>query len=103
MRYIQPQKDNYDNGENIYKDNLMALALKKYKTICTKYKWLAKAPEEQHILALSVELVNMKDSNLKFVKVSKAKGTQKGNINKKVDQKGSNKNHPNQNNDDEYA
>ena len=44
VRYIQHQKDKYNNEYNIWKDKLMKLALNKYENICTKDKWLAKSP-----------------------------------------------------------
>ena len=43
--YIQHLNDKYDERDNIYKDKLMMLALKKYKNMCTKDKWLSNSPE----------------------------------------------------------
>ena len=45
VKYIQHQKDMYDNGDSKNNDNLMTLSLNKYKNICTKGNWLAKSPE----------------------------------------------------------
>ena len=43
--YTQHLNDKYDERDNIYKDKLMMLALKKYKNMCTKDKWLSNSPE----------------------------------------------------------
>ena len=60
--------------------------------MCTRDKWLAKSHEEQHILELYAELDKMKETNIKLEKLFKAKGTQRGNTNKEVNQKSNKKN-----------
>ena len=87
MRYIQHQNDKYNNGNKIDMDNLMALALNNYANLCTKYKWLANSPKQQHIVAISTELDNIKDNNIKLANFFKAKGIKNVNTHKKVNQK----------------
>ena len=45
--------------------------------MCTKDKLISKSPKDQHNVVLSAELENMKDTNLKLVKVLKSKYTPK--------------------------
>ena len=46
VSYIRHQKNNYGNRYNIDKYKLMALALNKYKNMCTKEKLLHNSPGE---------------------------------------------------------
>ena len=94
MIYIQNQKDNYDNGDNIYKDKLMTPDFNKEKHICTKDRWLAKSHAEEQIVGISSELKKIKDTNIKLEKIFKAKGTPKFNTTKQVNPKGSKKKRP---------
>ena len=103
MRYNQQQEYRYNDGKNLEKYKLMILALKKYKHMCTKDKWLARLPGEQAIVALSAELEKNKDTNLKLEKVFKAKWMPKKNSNNQVNQKENKKRSPKQKNDNTYA
>ena len=71
--------------------------------MCTREKWPSKSPEEQYIVALSQELDNTKDTNIKLSKLFKAKGTPEGYTNKKINQKGNNDNPPKQKNNTKYS
>ena len=52
---------------------MIALDLKKYKIMCTNDKWTAKSPGGNHIVTLSTELENIKDTDIKSEKVFKPK------------------------------
>ena len=84
-------------------DNLMALALNNYANLCTKYKWLANSPKQQHIVAISTELDNIKDNNIKLANFFKAKGIKNVNTHKKVNQKWNKEKKPKHKNDENYA
>ena len=45
---------------------LMTCALNKYKTMMDENEWCAMSPQEEQIVALSAELKQLKDSNLKL-------------------------------------
>ena len=87
LSYIQNQKDKCNYGKNIDKGKLMMLTLNKYKRLCMKENGIYKSPEEQYILALSAELDNLKDSNLKLSTVFKSKGTPNLKTSNQVSQK----------------
>lgn len=65
-KYIQYQRDAYDQGENMDHNLLMTRALNKYKTMMDENEWCAMSPQEEQIVALSAELKQLKDSNLKL-------------------------------------
>ena len=54
-------------------------------------------------MAVSTELENIKDTDIKLEKLFKSKGTPKVNTNKKVNQKGNNNHPPKENNINKYA
>ena len=68
-KYIQNQRDLYDQGESMDHYTLMTRALNKYKTMLEDSEWCAISPQEEQIIALSAQLKQLKDSNLKLSKV----------------------------------
>ena len=103
VRYMHQQKDKYDYGQNIEKDNLITLVFNNYDNICKKYKCIANFLEEDQIVALSSELNKIKDINLDPTKVFNTKGCSKGYQTKQTNPKVSNKKSPMQKNDYKYA
>ena len=64
----------------------MTLALSKYEHMCTKYKWLSKSYEEQHVVSLYAELEKMNNTSLKLENFFKPKVTPKGKTKNQVNQ-----------------
>ena len=81
----------------------MTLDINKYKNMCIKDKWISKSHKEQNIVALSIEIENMKDTNLKLTNVFKTKLTSKVNTNNRVNQKSDKKSPQKQKNDNKYT
>jgi len=77
-KYIQNQRDSYDQGESMDHYTLMTRALNKYKTMLEENEWCAISAQEEQIIALSAQLKQLKDSNLKLSKVADPKSFQKG-------------------------
>jgi hypothetical protein len=76
-KYIQNQRDSYDQGESMDHYTLMTRALSKYKTMLEENEWCAISPQEEQIIALSTQLKQLKDSNLKLSKLADPKLFQK--------------------------
>jgi hypothetical protein len=69
-KYIQSQRGSYDQGESMDQYTLMTRALHNFKTMLEDNEWCAILPQEEHIIALSAQLKQLKDSNLKISKVA---------------------------------
>jgi hypothetical protein len=67
---IQNQRDSYDQGESIDHSTLIIRALNKYKTMLEDSEWCAILPQEEKTIALSAQLKQLNDSNLKIFKVA---------------------------------
>ena len=80
----------------------MALAFNRYRNLFSKGKRLAKSPDKQHILEISAEPDNMKDTNIKLVEVIKSKVTPSGKTKYLVNQESNKKKSQKNKNYDKY-
>jgi hypothetical protein len=89
--YIKQKKSKMEDGEEDYTpQQLMQLAINKYKLITDQQKWLSKSDEEEQIIALMAELKDLKKKNLQLsdklkprAGTSSNKGTRRGRNNAK--------------------
>ena len=77
VRYMELKKINYDDGNPITPEELMALALNQYAIINKQELWNAKTPEEEQVIALAAQFNKLKDENLKLAKSLKKKNEKK--------------------------
>lgn len=68
VRYIRAKKDKYEDGDDMEPEQLMTFALNKYESLVKNGRWNAKSVEQEQIVALSAELKQLKDTNLKLAK-----------------------------------
>ena len=74
---MELKKINYDDGNPITPEELMALALNQYAIINKQELWNAKTPEEEQVIALAAQFNKLKDENLKLAKSLKKKNEKK--------------------------
>lgn len=68
VRYIRAKKDKYEDGEDLTPEQLMTFALNKYETLVKDGRWNAKSAEQEQIVALTAEVKELKDNNLKLAR-----------------------------------
>ena len=68
VRYIRAKKDKYEDGDDMEPEQLMTFALNKYESLVKNGRWNAKSVEQEQIIALSAELKQLKDTNLKLAR-----------------------------------
>ena len=91
VRYMELKKINYDDGNPITPEELMALALNQYAIINKQELWNAKTPEEEQVIALAAQFNKLKDENLKLAKSLKKKNEKKNESKKDDKDKGKTK------------
>lgn len=69
--YMKRKKDEYDDGADIGVEQIMGLALNKYKILSDAGEWNALTAEQQQIVALSSQLNKMRGENAKLGKKHK--------------------------------
>ena len=68
VSYIKKNRDQYDDGHNITKDELMTSKLIKYDITCKDKNWNSVYPEQEQTVALTYVIEKLKDDNLKLYK-----------------------------------
>jgi hypothetical protein len=78
VRYMRNKKDAYDDGEDFTIEQILTMSLIKFQILKYSGKWNSPSPEQEQIVALTSEVTNLKDHNLKFsnnAKPSKTKSS----------------------------
>ena len=68
VSYIKKNRDQYDDGNNITKDELMNSNLIKYDITRKDNNWNSMYPEQEQTVALTYVIEKLKDDNLKLYK-----------------------------------
>jgi hypothetical protein len=63
VAYIEKKEDKYDEGQTIHPENLMILAVNKYKILKEKNEWEAPSAGEEKIMALEARITKMAKGN----------------------------------------
>jgi len=65
-RYIQRQKDAYDEGKNVDEDSIMKDAVNKFNHLKLEGKWNALSADQEKLVALQAEFKMLRDKNIKL-------------------------------------
>jgi hypothetical protein len=71
VRYMRNKKDSYDDGEDFTVEKLLTMSLIKFQILEDSGKWNSLSPEQEQIVALTSEVIHLKDHNLKLASNAK--------------------------------